>query len=277
MMGHTTLNEDYEVDQRAVIGRGRFSTVKLAFSRRHGRHVAAKITPLSRENDDPISNASQEFQILSRLDHGNIIDVYDHFVEAGSLWIFMEHAQNGDLRKFVHLRRRLSIKLARKFFRQILDAVAYMHSQDVVHRDIKCENILVTGDEGIVKLCDMGCAVSLTERTESDPPSQHREGIYGSPAYAAPEVLDRTARGLKPADVWSTGVVMFFMVCGYLPFGCDDVPRIRARMTSPLRWPRPLRQIDKDCREYVESILQLRPEDRPTAADALRGTWMKKN
>ena len=281
-MRRSTTSDDYDVDHRTILGRGRYSTVKPAFCRRHQRHVAAKITPILRENDDAFDNISREFHILFKLDHVNIIDVYDHFVDGDCFWITMERAQNGDLRKFVHLRRRLSENLACKFFAQILDGVSYMHNQEIVHRDIKCENILVTGNEEIIKICDMGCAVFVHEHENNqslrndNQPTRHRELFYGSPAYAAPEVLDRMAYEIKPTDVWSSGVVLFFMVSGYLPFGCDDVGKIRARMNTSLRWPRPIKQIGKCCRDYVKSILELRPDDRLTAEGALHESWIEK-
>ena len=282
-MGHTPTSDDYDVDHSKVLGRGRFSTVKLAYCRRQQRHVAAKIIPISRDNDDTIANVSREFALLSELDHANIIDVYDHFLDGDFAWITMEQAQHGDLRKFVHLRRRLSEKLARKFFAQILDGVAYMHSRNIVHRDIKCDNILVTGSEEIVKICDMGCAVIVKEHEEdlipprqSDQPHGPSERFYGSPSYAAPEVLDSVVYDFKPADVWSAGVMLFFMVSGYLPFGCDDVGRIRARMNSSLRWPRPIKQISRHCRDYTSALLQLRPSDRLTAEGALHEIWLDK-
>ncbi|XP_072180259.1 uncharacterized protein [Diadema setosum] len=285
----------YEVDDRAApLGRGRHCIVKLATSTRHAPHrkVAIKIV-----NGTP--TAAKEAEILFRLNHENVVEIFDYFVHNDLSYIVLALAENGNLRTFVRQRARLGQALVRKFLRQVFDAVTYLHdTAAVAHCDLKSENILVDADEDL-KVSDFGLAVELGHRSSKecdsqdtlDKPSGTPTGssndlinchknvsscadsgtilLGGSPSYAAPEILDGCpAVDLRAADVWSAGVIAFYILTTYLPFGCHGNKNIREAMGRPLRWPRPLRQITKASRTFVQSVLVVEPSQRPTAREA---------
>lgn len=282
----------YVLSEPAVIlGKGRHCVVKLATSTRYQtpRKVAIKINLPSR-------SSARESEILFQLNHENVVEIFDYFVFQDHSYIVLALAENGDMRNFVRQRGRLGEALALKMCEQIFEGVAYLHdTASVAHCDLKCENVLVDERED-VKIADFGLAVeiavgsdgtsqprrtsnsrnhgdsqngvpdSCSSRAESiSPIPQGIASLGGSPAYAAPEVLDSLVTDLRAADVWSAGVITFFILTTYLPFGCYGNKNIREAMNRPLRWPRPLKQVKKSDRTFVQSALVLKPSERPTA------------
>lgn len=129
----------------------------------------------------------------------------------------MELCQGGDLLQYVKRRKKLEEPIAKYLFRQIIVGLGYLHKKNIIHRDIKLENILID-NEGVVKICDFGASIvkpDLSKKLE----------FIGTPAYMAPEMTDckKTGKGkyTNKVDVWAAGVVLFVMVYGHLPFTGD--------------------------------------------------------
>nr|XP_054770713.1 testis-specific serine/threonine-protein kinase 2-like [Lytechinus pictus] len=280
----------YVLSEPAVIlGKGRHCVVKLASSTRYQtpRKVAIKI-------NSPSPSSAREAEILFLLNHENVVEILDYFVFQDYSYIVLALAENGDLRTFVRHRGRLGEDLAQKMCQQIFEGVAYLHNTaSVAHCDLKCENVLVDARED-VKIADFGLAVEIgpdgASKPGRTPCSTHYcnnhngvldssssstnclsctpQGIAslgGSPAYAAPEVLDTRVTDLRAADVWSAGVITFLIFTTYLPFGCYGNKNIREAMDRTLRWPRPLKLVKQCSRNFVQSVLMLEPSKRPTA------------
>jgi len=166
----------------------------------------------------------KERAILARLEHPHIVKMYECFEERQSLWVVLELCRGGELYEYVaalankrrHEGGAFEEPEARTYFRQMLDAVSFLHKVRIVHRDIKTENFLLLGDVGtaegyIIKLCDFGTAVQLT------PQMPRAMGRIGTLSYTAPEIYARRGADLC-ADLWSLGVVLYVLLVGASPF-----------------------------------------------------------
>ena len=197
------------------LGEGTFGTVVKATHSIAGERVAIKVLEKKRmQQADDIERVGREIQILKLLKHPYVIRLWEILYERDRIYLAMEFAPRGELFQYIVKNRRCREPEGRRFFVQIMRGVAYHHSQNVVHRDIKPENILLDEHKDI-RLADFGLSTRCA-------PGQVLKHSCGSPCYAAPEML--TANGQKhgyvghPVDVWSSGVTLFAMLCGYLPF-----------------------------------------------------------
>jgi len=143
--------------------------------------------------------------------HKNVIKFFERLESPNHYLFFMEVCQGGDLLKYIRRRRRIIENTAKYLFKQIILAIGYIHSKNVIHRDIKLENILID-NEGIVKVADFG--ISKETKIENDHKLKDRAGTL---AYMAPEMLSKQIRreGYTAAvDIWAAGVVLFVMIYG---------------------------------------------------------------
>jgi serine/threonine protein kinase len=199
-----------------TIGEGAFGKVVLAAHQRTGECVAIKCIRKHRllfSTEDEM-RMEREVQALKCLRHESIIELYEIFEneQHEMLYLVLEYANQGELFDYIVAKGKLEECEARRLFRGMLEAVQYCHNRDFVHRDLKPENFLLD-EEYRVKLIDFGFS------HHNDMNHMHKT-YCGSPAYAAPEMLaGQTYKGAL-ADVWSLGVILFSMICGFLPF--DD-------------------------------------------------------
>ena len=209
------LSESYEPPSASggdvVLGCGNFGTAKLMRRRATGELVAIKYIERGGRIDE---NVKRELVNHCLLRHPNIVRFIECALTERHLAIVMEYASGGELfdRVLRSPNGRFTEGEARYFFQQLISGVAYCHAKGVAHRDLKLENALLDG--GAVprlKICDFG--YSKNAFIDSDPKS-----TVGTPAYIAPEVLERKAYDGKTADVWSCGVTLFVMLCGRYPF-----------------------------------------------------------
>ncbi|CAG0879814.1 unnamed protein product [Darwinula stevensoni] len=185
--------------------------------------LACKIVDRSRAPSDFLDRFfPRELEIMTALDHPNVIRVHSILERQEKVFIFMQHAENGDLLEYIKARGVIKEQLAKIWFRQLHSGLSYLHAKDVAHRDLKCENILLTRNWN-VKLADFGFARSVVDengkRTLSDT-------YCGSAAYAAPEVIRGAPYNPKMADVWSLGVVLFISVNAAMPFDDSNLKRM---------------------------------------------------
>lgn len=177
----------------------------------------------------------------------------------------MELCGGGDLLNYVRKRRRLKEDLAKYFFKQIIEALHYIHQKNIVHRDIKLDNILLD-HEGNVKICDFG--VSKLVR-----PGELMTEQCGTPAYIAPEILlDKGYKGYG-VDVWSAGVVLYSMLYGTVPFKGNSMNElhkliIRGNVTFK-------DDISEEARDLLKRLLECDPNLRLSTDQILRHEWLK--
>ncbi|WP_368419589.1 protein kinase domain-containing protein [Rhodovarius sp.] len=202
----------YEI--RGTLGEGAMGRVLDAFDSVIERRAALKVVrcPAAGDADgtEAMARFRREAQAAGRLNHPNIVAVYDYGEDDRHAWIAMEHVPGGSLKEMLERDERLAMPAILKIMEQMLSALDYSHKRGVVHRDIKPANIML-GAEGEVKIADFGIA-----RIENSSMTQVGT-IMGTPSYMAPEQL-RGETVDSRADIWAAGVVLYQLVTGEKPF-----------------------------------------------------------
>ena len=207
--------EDYEILEH--LGKGGFAHVYRAKCRRTGLFVAIKmIDKALMASAGMIGRVRQEVTIHSRLKHPAILELYTFFEDAHYVYLVLELAHNGELAKHFKLGTRgLSEKAAADILRQVLSGVLYLHTHNIIHRDLSLNNLLLTKDLN-VKIADFGLATQLNG------PDEKHVTMCGTPNYISPEVASREFHGL-PADVWGLGCMLYTLLVGSPPFHTQHV------------------------------------------------------
>ncbi|KAJ3034044.1 hypothetical protein HK097_004640, partial [Rhizophlyctis rosea] len=245
-----------------TLGEGTFGKVKLAAHKLTGQEVAIKIV-------DKIHAPSvvREIETWRHLHHPNIAQLYEVLTTESRIYMVMEHCAGGEAFDYVCERGRLYDRSedARRIFRQIVEAVGYCHDMNFVHRDLKLENILLTTDLN-VKVIDFGFTRSISTPNLLDT-------YCGSVAYAAPEMISGQKYHGPQADVWSLGVILYTLICGYLPFDDDNDLMIHKKIMN-LEYDLPdfLSDVSKDI---ISKILQIDGTSRITIPDILSHPWFR--
>ena len=220
---------------------------------------------LSRENHSQIL-------VLQHLDHRNIIKLIDWFEDADKLYIVMELAGGGDLCDRIMQQGRMAEKNAVLAFAQILSAIGYMHSCNIMHCDIKPDNILYMSHDRVeIKVCDFGYAQPIKHSCQT---LKH----HGTMAYSAPEVIDGRPFDAK-ADMWSLGVLLYTMLAGFAPFGqrrsAVQTDRIRK---GELNFNHEVfHDVSPDAMDLIRRLVVVAPQQRLSAEEALRHRWIVNN
>ncbi|KAJ8866137.1 hypothetical protein PR048_033661 [Dryococelus australis] len=214
----------------------------------------------------------RELDILKKLEHPYIIEVHSILQRESRVFVFMSCATGGDLLEYIRSHGPVPENLSRKWFRQILEGLRYLHGQNIAHRDLKCENILLSAHNN-VKIADFGfsryCVDSNGRRTLS-------RTFCGSAAYAAPELLSGTPYNPKLADVWSTGVILYTMLNASMPFDDSNLRRmLRDQMSRNWSFRSKVKDsVSQDARVVVGDILEPDMTRRPTVDRMLSYEWV---
>ncbi|KAH7388429.1 hypothetical protein KP509_16G075000 [Ceratopteris richardii] len=239
-----------------ILGQGSFGTVYEGLNLDNGSFFAVKVS--HEENVSP--EIPQEVEVLSKLDHPNIVRYLGSSIEERRLCIFLELVSKGSLGSNLRNYRCFGDHMIRNYTKQILLGLNYLHQKRTIHRDIKCANILVDVS-GQVKLADFGIAKQVGESLVSS--------VKGTPLYMAPEVLSNGDCYSFPADIWSLGCTVLEMADGKPPWsdleGYGFLFKVKQGVLPPL--PDSLSSEGKD---FIQCCLRMQPKDRPTAAELLR-------
>ena len=228
------MNNEHDTFQRKYIGQfvlseklgqGTFGIVVLATHQITGEKVAVKILEkekILQEADK--TRIEREIKILKNMHHNNIVHLYDIKETSSSLYIIMEYISGKELFDYIISKKRLSEIESCNFYQQIISGIEYLGKIKVVHRDIKPENLLLDEQKNI-KIVDFGLSNIY-------PKNELLSTACGSPCYAAPEMINGEAyMGLR-VDIWSSGIVLFAMLCGYLPFEDEDNEILYKKITE---------------------------------------------
>ena len=196
------------------IGEGNFGKVKLAKLKSTKEKFAIKILDKEKLKTQTKSTLFNEIEIISRLDHKNIIHVEKILEDSKNFYIIMEYCEKGELFDYIVNKERLNPAEASLFFYQLINGVEYIHKQGFAHRDLKPENLLLT-KEKILKIIDFGLCHDFDGEN-----FLHTK--CGSPSYAAPEILKGFPYDGFKTDIWCCGIILYAMLCGYLPFDGDN-------------------------------------------------------
>uniref|UniRef100_A0AAX7VMV9 Maternal embryonic leucine zipper kinase n=1 Tax=Astatotilapia calliptera TaxID=8154 RepID=A0AAX7VMV9_ASTCA len=260
------LQRYYEVYE--TIGSGGFAKVKLGRHILTGEKVAIKIMNKKDLGDD-LPRVKVEIEAMKNLSHQHICRLYQVIETSTQIFMVLEYCPGGELFDYIIAKDRLSEEETRVFFRQIVSAMAYVHSQGYAHRDLKPENLLIDGDHNL-KLIDFGLCAKPKGGL-----GYELMTCCGSPAYAAPELIQGKAYIGSEADVWSMGVLLFALLCGHLPFDDDNCMILYRKITRGTydnpKWLSPGSIL------LLNQMLQVDPKRRLTVRQLLDHPWVMKD
>ncbi|KAM9770446.1 maternal embryonic leucine zipper kinase isoform 1-T2 [Menidia menidia] len=264
--GAAELHKYYELYE--TIGSGGFAKVKLGRHLLTGEKVAIKIMNKKDLGDD-LPRVKVEIEAMKNLSHQHICRLY-HVIETSTqIFMVLEYCPGGELFDYIIAKDRLSEQETRVFFRQIVSAMAYVHSQGYAHRDLKPENLLIDEDHNL-KLIDFGLCAKPKGGL-----SYELMTCCGSPAYAAPELIQGKSYIGSEADVWSMGVLLFALLCGYLPFDDDNCMILYKKITRG-RYDNP-RWLSTGSVLLLNQMMQVEPKRRVTVRQLLDHPWVMKD
>lgn len=251
-----------------TVGRGTWGEVKAVVDITTGTKRAAKKIPKYFVED--ADRFRQEIEIMKTLDHPNIVRLFESFEDSKDIYLVMDYCAGGELFDRLVDGGTFNESLAARVMVQILQAVAYCHSKSVCHRDLKPENFLFLNKSpwSALKLIDFGLA------------SLFREGVplstkAGTPYYVSPQVLEGSYGA--ECDVWSAGVIMYILLCGYPPFNSFSDRGIMEKVkTAKVRFNEvDWAGVSDDAKHLISLLLQKDPSRRIRAEQALRHRWFK--
>lgn len=254
---------DYEIQEQ--IGKGGFATVFRAKNYKKNQDVAIKVINWQLMKERKFEEkVLQEIEIHSKLSHPNVIKLLDHFSYSENIYLVLELCENDTVKRYLDENGRLSEREARDLVEQIVHGLLYLQSQNIVHRDIKPDNLLLTKDMQ-VKIADFGLAAQL-----STPDDKHMT-MCGTPNYISPEVATRSSHGLE-ADCWALGCILYTLLAGSPPFDSGSAKNTVTQVV--MKNPKIPSHISRSASELIQNLLQKDPTRRMKLNDVLRHPFM---
>ncbi|KAL1241949.1 5'-AMP-activated protein [Trichinella spiralis] len=251
-----------------TIGTGSFGKVKLLVNEVNGVEAAVKI--VSREKIKRlriVDKTRREIENLRLFRHPHIVQLYEVYALPFDIVMIMEYVSGGDMSQYLCQHGKLSEHEARRLFQQLISAVDYCHRHKVVHRDLKLENLLLDSKKNI-KLTDFGLSNYM------------KDGVLlrtncGSLSYAAPELLCQHYYAGPEVDIWSCGIVLYVLLCGYFPFEDDRMMVLCKKITTGVfKIPR---YFGKSVSNLICKMLNVHPMERATAKTIMAHPWFARN
>ncbi|XP_035230297.1 serine/threonine-protein kinase NIM1-like [Stegodyphus dumicola] len=247
------------------LGTGNFSQVKAATHALTKERVAVKILDKAKLDKKTQMMLAREIASMESLHHPHVIRLYEVLETFSKIYLVMEHANGGELFHRISQNGHFSEKSAKPLFAQITAAVDHMHFHNIVHRDLKAENVFFAGPN-IVKVGDFGFSTHIRDVAEP------LRTFCGSPPYAAPELFRDDSYVGPMVDVWALGVLLYFMLTASMPFKATTVAGLKKQIlegdyTIP-------DYLSSDCHFLVLGILKQDPKSRITLDQIMRSNWL---
>ena len=254
--------KQYEMGEK--IGEGNFGKVILATHKITKEKVAIKILDKFRINkkDDQI-RLNREIEVLKQVNHHNIIRFFSIIENNSKIYIIQEYICGYELFEYIKNNRKLSEKEACLFYQQIISGIEYLHNLGIAHRDLKPENILLTSSK-VLKIIDFGLSILYSK-------NDLLKTQCGSPCYAPPEMIEgKSYRGL-PADIWSSGIILYLMLTGRLPFNELTNKKLYSKiLNGKYRIPK---NLSEEAKDLIRKILEINPKKRIKIKEIKEHSW----
>ena len=251
---------------KGLIGKGAFGKVHLGIQVLTGKKVALKCIEKRRlKCQNSIKKVFQEVLILKKTQHQNVIRLLEVFENKQHIFFVMEYASGGDLLQLVKAKRKISESKTQPIFRQIVQALAYCHSINVLHRDIKLDNILLSSENEVL-LCDFGVSRFVT-------PGKIIKEQCGTPAYIAPEIISGEGYEGVGADIWSLGVLLYAMLTGTVPFRANNLKDLHTLICKG-EFDIP-KKVSREAQNLLRRMICRDPLRRITADQILKHSWLQ--
>ncbi|XP_043910354.1 serine/threonine-protein kinase Nek8 [Protopterus annectens] len=245
-----------------VVGRGAFGIVHLCLRKADQKLVIIKQIPVEQMTKDERLAAQNECQVLKLLNHPNIIEYYENFLEDKALMIAMEYAPGGTLAEYIQKRCNslLDEETILHFFTQILLALHHVHNKQILHRDLKTQNILLNKHQMIVKIGDFGISKILSSKSKA-------YTVVGTPCYISPELCEGKPYNQK-SDIWALGCVLYELTSLKRAFEAANLPALVLKIMSGTFAPISDRY-SPELRQLILSMLNLDPSKRPQLSEIM--------
>ena len=250
---------------KETLGKGSFGVVKSAINAQTGEKVAIKILNETKIPYEEKINSLREIEIMKNLKHPNIIRFYGYISNDKQLYLITEYIKGIELFQYISLKKKIEESEACIYFQQIISGIEYLHKMDIVHRDLKPENILIDRYLKEVKIIDFGLSNKYTDK------SALLSTLCGSPLYAAPEVLLEKGYKPGPVDIWSAGVILYFMISGKLPFNGDSDEELYKKIIDAK--VKNIQGASKEVNDLIKKILNPNPRKRITIPKIKNHPW----
>jgi len=263
----TILFHKYELGR--LLGQGNFAKVYYAKHIVSGQSVAIKIVDKEKVSRvGMINQIKREISVMRLVQHPNIVQLYEVMASKTKIYFAMEYVKGGELFNTVS-KGRLQEDQARNYFQQLVSAIDFCHSRGVYHRDLKPENLLLD-ENGNLKISDFGLSALLESRRQ--------DGLLhttcGTPAYVAPEVINKQGYDGAKADIWSCGVVLYVLLAGFLPFHETNIMDLYRKVSrGDYRFPN---WFPSEARKLLSKILDPDPCTRITVSKLMENSWFLK-
>ena len=250
-----------------TIGKGTFGKVKLAEHKLTQEKVAIKILEKNKIiNEKDLERIEKEIKYLKMLNHPNIVKIYEIIEDENNYYISMEYVPGGELFNYIVKNKRLTESESSFFYSQIIHIIQEIHKHKICHRDLKPENLLLTQNKTI-KIIDFGLS------------NEYEDFLItpcGSPCYASPEVIKGKKYSGLGIDLWASGIILFSMLCGYLPF--DDKNNdvlFKKILKCNIEFPKKHNIIISDnAKDLIRKILEPDPSKRITLEEILKHPFL---
>ena len=246
------LINNYELKED--IGEGNFGKVKLGIYKKTGEEFAIKIINKDKIKKQMKNILFKENEIITKFNHINVVYVFQIIEDEKNIYIVMEYCNKGELFDYIVAHQKLDEDEASLFFYQLINGVDYIHKKGVAHRDLKPENLLLTLDKTL-KIIDFGLSHEYDENSLL-------KTKCGSPSYAAPEIIKGKLYDGFKIDIWCCGIILYAMLCGYLPFEGNNNRELFANILECN--PEYPSFLTKNSKKLIQNLLKINPDERLT-------------
>lgn len=254
------------------LGEGTYSKVRTVERVADRKMCAVKIIDRQKARKDYLTKfLPRELEIIKRIKHKNVIQTFMCIETRDFIFQIMQYAEKGDVLQMIHNLGFISEVKAKSIFTDVLNGLKYLHDLNIAHRDLKCENILIFKNN-VAALTDFGFARSFDTRSSD----LMCRTFCGSSAYASPELLRGIPYDPRVNDIWGTGVILYTMLCGTMPFNDSNATRlVQQQLSRDIKFPpRVNGKITEKCKLLVFDILDPSITKRPDVDTILSSSWI---